>query len=75
MTTKQINVLAFVVSHPGCTAADVTRYEWAGRGHVASYARVSRLPRRGMLAVVHGPYRGAGIPLAITERGLRALSR
>lgn len=49
MTSKQINVVDFVRANPGCCIMDVVRYEWGGRGHMASYARVNRLVRAGVL--------------------------
>lgn len=49
ISSKQAGVVEFVTQNPGCTAADVTRHEWAGRGHTASYARVTRLLRRNLL--------------------------
>jgi len=49
MTSKQINVVDFVRNNPGCCIMDVVRYEWGGRGHMASYARVNRLVRAGVL--------------------------
>lgn len=75
MSTKQINVLLYLASNPGATAADVTRMEWSGRGHNASYDRVGRLRSRRMVARQIGPRRGAGIPLVITALGLAALEK
>lgn len=49
MTTSQEIVLAFVANNPGCCAMDVVRWEWQGRGHWATYARIDRLVRRGEL--------------------------
>jgi hypothetical protein len=61
MSARQRAVLAYVATHPGCTAADVTRHEWRGRGHAASYARVGRLRRRRLLRSVPG--RGGRVKL------------
>lgn len=49
MSEKQKRAVQFIAQHPGCTAADVRRYEWGGRGHAASYARVNRMRRAGMI--------------------------
>lgn len=49
LSARQSTALAYVARNPGCSAADVTRYEWSGRGHAATYARVSRLLRRGVI--------------------------
>jgi len=62
MSNQQKTVLEYIAKHPGCTAMDVCRYEWSGRGHRASYARVTRLRRRGLIR------RG---PAAETGRGPR----
>ena len=57
-TVAQRAVLAYVASHPGCCTMDVVRYEWGGRrGHSATYDRVDRLVRRGLL-VRHRAARG-----------------
>ncbi len=71
MSTKQIAALAYIAATPGCCAADVTRYEWSGRGHAASYARVDRLRVRGL---VRGTRVGSRIELALTERGAAVLA-
>jgi hypothetical protein len=52
MTNRQQTVVDFVRAHPGCCTMDVVRHEWSGRGHRASYARVRRLVRAGMLRSV-----------------------
>lgn len=64
MTTKQQNVVAFVAANPGCCIMDVVRHEWRGRGHQASYARVNRLIRAGVLAASRAR-RGARVSLTV----------
>jgi hypothetical protein len=49
ISSQQSTVLAFIAAHPGCSIADVCRYEWSGLGHAASYARVNRLIDRGLV--------------------------
>lgn len=46
ISNQQAAAIAFIASNPGCSMADVCRYEWSGRGHSASYDRVNRLIRR-----------------------------
>lgn len=72
MSTQQIAALAYIARNPGCTAADVTRHEWSGRGHAASYARVSRLRDRRYLLGVRV---GARIDLYVTDRARAALGQ
>lgn len=67
MSNQQIAALQFIARNPGATAADVTRREWAGRGHAASYARVARLVARGLVARGRG-YRGS-LPMWLTPAG------
>jgi hypothetical protein len=70
-TPKQAKVLAFVKEHPGCSSADVHRFERGPRRrnwpHGASYARVSRMIKRGLLKVgpYQGPVRGSAIGLYV----------
>lgn len=56
-----------IANNPGCTAADVCRYEWSGRGHSASYERVRRLARRGFITRTQV---GARIELRVTDKGM-----
>ena len=72
ISAKQANVLSFIDSNPGVCTADVNRWEWSGRGHAATYARVDRLWHRGFLRIVHKGNRGE---LYITEKGLAAIGR
>jgi len=62
LSNRQEAVLSFVRANPGVTAADVTRYEWGGRGHSATYDRVKRLVRRGLIRTGK-PASGRGIGL------------
>jgi len=71
MSTKQIAALQYIAANPGCCAADVTRYEWSGRGHNASYARVDRLRAR---RLVRGARVGARIELTVTDLGASILA-
>ena len=67
MSAKQIAALRYIAAHPGCTAADVTRYEWSpARGHSATYDRVARLARRGY--ITRSPD-GARLRLTISPSG------
>lgn len=52
MTNRQQTVVDFVRANPGCCIMDVCAHEWRGRGHCASYARVNRLVRAGVLRKV-----------------------
>lgn len=63
MTSQQINVVNFVRSHPGCCIMDVVNHEWRGRGHAASYARVHRLVRAGVLRLERNSGRGGRVAL------------
>jgi hypothetical protein len=72
VTPLQSKVLAFVKDHPGCSSADVHRFEKGGRRrkswpHGATYARVSRMIKRGLLKVgpYQGPVRGSAIGLYV----------
>jgi len=59
MTKRQKNVVDFIARNPGCCTMDVVRHEWRGRGHTASYARVDRLVRAGVLRKVRNGSRVA----------------
>jgi len=62
MSQKQAWILNLIRDRPGLNKAQVTRREWAGPGHAASYARINRLIRSGR--VITGPaVSGRGIGL------------
>lgn len=63
MTSQQINVVSFVRNNPGCCIMDVVHHEWRGRGHAASYARVHRLVRAGVLRLERCGGRGGRVAL------------
>lgn len=63
MTSQQINVVNFVRNNPGCCIMDVVNHEWRGRGHAASYTRVHRLVRAGVLRIERSGGRGGRVAL------------
>ena len=54
LSERQLAILAYVREHPGCTAAEVTRWEWGQHGHCATYLSVARLKSRGYLRAERG---------------------
>lgn len=70
ISSQQACVLSFIANNPGCAVADVRRFEWSGRGHAASYDRVKRLLRRGLIEDRSPSNKKA---LYLTERGAEAL--
>lgn len=65
MTNRQQNVVDFVARNPGCCIMDVVNHEWRGRGHAASYARVHRLIRAGVLRMERVGARGGRTALFV----------
>lgn len=68
LSMRQSQILRFVASNPGCSKMDVCRFEWGRRGHRASYDRIRRLIRRGLLRTGKPVVNGCGrVGLFITE--------
>lgn len=72
LSIQQRSILEHLAaSGPAASIMDVRRYEWpfANRGHSASYARVHRLAKRGLVKLGSGLTRS----VEITPKGRAAL--
>ena len=49
ISEAQRQALQFIRENPGCCTMAVCRNEYDGPGHLASYARVDRLVKRGLV--------------------------
>lgn len=69
LSTKQAAILSRLASIGGTskTIWELAAWDYRGRGHAASYARIHRLAKRGLVQLGAGP-RGART-VTLTERG------